>query len=117
MKSIIIDDISYILSDKEADKIKFAIQLIDRIFADNYFTNAFINHNRKWGELEIDSVPMEDGKYYEWKMNRKNVRTEKDDEQERKEAWKLHEHASYMERQDIRYLMYYMGKHLQGWWD
>jgi len=95
---------------KIADKIKVCKLLLDRLIKDEYYENAFKNHDKKWGELELD-----------WNSNclikRPYAITEKEKEKELKEFNRLCQHELYLRRQDINYLFKLMAKHVEGWWD
>lgn len=103
---------------KLADKMKICILLLDRIIEDNYHENAFRNHDKKWGEIEMWSTEYDcPPDFHELNLNRTKVCNTDDYEQERKESRRLYKHVRYMEQQDIDYLFKIISKHIQGWWD
>lgn len=96
---------------KIADQIRLCVLLLNRLLKDEYLDNAFINHDKKWGNLETS---FKDKKF---DVIRGKVITEEDSIQERKESKRLYEHSDDMSCQDSDMLFERMNKHIQGWWD
>lgn len=101
----------------QAKDIKTCKLLVKRIIDDNYYENAFINHERKWGELNITWLPTENSNYCRLEVERTNVKTEKEKEIERKQSKFLYEHADKMKDQDVKLLFKMMSKKGLTWWD
>jgi len=102
---------------KRAKDIKTCRLLVKRIIDDNYHENAFINHDKKWGELNIEFVPTEDKKLCKLEVNRDNVKNEKEREEERKQSNFLYKHSDKMKDQDVKLLFKIMSKKGLSWWD
>lgn len=102
--------------------IKIAELLIDRIQKDNYIENAQQEHEKRWGEFvgEATSIGcgylLFDNKFSNLGKRRKNIKSQKDWEQEFKENSKIYKHATYMKKQDLKYLFIHLNKHIQKWW-
>jgi hypothetical protein len=91
-------------AEKDAFNIKKCVILLDRIIKDEYHDNVFKNHDKKWGK-------------FEFLVNRKNVLTKEDEEQEKKEYRRLSKCVIELKNQDYKYLFYLMEKYIQHWWD
>lgn len=103
-------------SKNRAEEMEICIKILNRLIADEYHINTHIFHNKKWGDIEIDFISIND-KYNEMVSNRKKVKTEKDKEQEKKEFLKCMEQGEYLKKQDIQYLGKLLTRHLRKWWD
>jgi len=108
---------NHVDSSKDADNINDAIKIIDRMLEDNYHERAFMLHDKKWGELQID---WKDSEYCkdckEAQFNRAGVNSE-NEEQERQEFIKCSKHEQYLREQDLKYLTKIINKYLFTWWN
>jgi len=102
----------HLYAEKDADKMKLCILLLDRLIKDEYTENAFRYHNEKWGEPEFSTD--DSSKFI---ITHKNVITEKDREQERKEFCIINDKTYGMEKQDVNYLFSFLSKNILTWWD
>jgi hypothetical protein len=107
----------HVAGDRQANDIKTCRLLVKRIIDDNYHENAFMHHERKWGELELDWLPTDDSKYCQLKIERTNAKTEKEKEEERKASNRLYKHMEQMKDQDVKLLFKIMSKKGLSWWD
>lgn len=105
-------------AERDADNIQVCVNLLDRLLKDEYHEMVFKLHDKKWGRPKFnwDDVKDKPG-YCSLRIERPNVITEKDKEQERKEFRRISGHEEQLRKQDIRYLFKMMTKHIQGWWD
>jgi len=103
-------------ADKVADRMKLCIMLLNRIIDGDYIGNAFMWHDKKWGELEIKFIK-ETKDYGRLDFSVKNAVTEKEKELEEKQRSRLYKHSDEMLKQDIDLLFNTMKKHIEGWWD
>jgi hypothetical protein len=103
--------------DKRADQIKTCIALLDRLIEDQYHENAFIDHVKKWGELDMTFGEIESNGCGRLHITRPNIKTPEDEELEQKQSKLLYEHADRMRKQDVDYLCSIISKHVLGWWD
>jgi hypothetical protein len=94
----------------DADNMLICINALDKLIADNYSEEAFIEHDKKWGDLE-----WEKGKIISFK--RKNVITEQDKLQERVESKLCWEKAEEDQKQDLETLFNTMKSESLRWWD
>ena len=113
----------HVYAERDADQIKLAINLLNRLIEDEYHENVFKDHDEKWGDTHLNWKKA-DGQEFGYKeevctldITRDNVKTEKDKEQERKEFRRLSPKVEEQRKQDIDFLFDYMKKHIQGWWD
>lgn len=101
---------------EQADKIRVAICLLDRICDNKYTSNAIMFHERKWGESEMITEKV-DGGYRLVNFVYPKAKNEEEQKQADKEISRLYKHSNYMEKQDIEYLFKYLNKHIRGFWD
>jgi len=101
---------------KIADQIYKIRLAMKRIMADNYFENVFLYHDRKWGGIEIEEKALSNG-CYGINIKRKNVRTDKDAEIERKEFKVLSKREEELRKQDLEYVFNNLRKYANTWWD
>jgi len=99
------------ISNDIADQIKLCVNLLDRITKHDYIDNAFLFHNRKWGELNLDFK--QNGLFY----NVEKANTEEEKKIENKARMRLYKHVDYLEEQDKDMLFNNMKKYINGWWD
>jgi len=101
---------------KNAKDIDKALKILERIIADEYEENAFMWHDKKWGDIEMSSVKLPSGNY-KLNMTRENVITQEDEEKEKKEFHRCFEHAGKQTKQDLEYLFKIIQKYVLEWWD
>jgi len=104
-------------SEKDADKIRVCVLLLDRIIKNNYEEMVFKHHDKKWGELEISYGKTDKTGYSTLDFNRINAKTIEEKEKEMGESIRLYEHRDMLLKQDVQYLFKLMNKHILGWWD
>ena len=97
-------------------EIKTCINLLDRLLKDEYYENASIEYNKKWGKPKFDWIPT-DSVYSKLQIKQKHVKTEEEKLKETKHFSRVCDHERNMRKQDIEYLFHYMSKHVEGWWD
>ena len=111
-------------SNEKADEMKLCVLLLDRLIKDEYLENVFLNHDKKWGDLEIDLE--ETDEYFrdedkeqlsECIITRPNIKTKEDEKQERKEYRILSKKVDEQQKQDINMLFEKMKKQILDWWD
>jgi hypothetical protein len=108
----------HLYADKTADQVKICVLLLDRLIKDEYHENAFKRHEEKWGEAEFNFEDLEEKPdQCRLLITRLNVKTKKDEEQERKDFMRTSKHSDQMKNQDVEMLFKIMNKHIQGWWD
>jgi len=105
-------------AEKDADNIKLAINLLDRLIEDNYMDHAFVPHKKKYGESHIlwQDIPNSKSKKllieYDVKIN-----TLEEKEKERKLFLQCCNREDYLRKQDLNLLFKHLKKHLFTWWD
>jgi len=105
-------------SETYANQIRTAVLILDRLIKDDYFSKAYENHEKKWGETEMKFTPLKDRpELYSVDFVTEKAVTNKQKEQERKEKMRLLHHEEMLKQQDLDYLFKHMRKHIQGWWD
>lgn len=104
--------------EKDADKMRLCVLLLDRIIEDKYLNMVYKDHDKKWGETNWDFTPCEDHEgYSELNITRSNVKTEEEKIQESKEYKKLMYKPDKLLQQDIDTLFKMLNKHIRTWWD
>jgi hypothetical protein len=102
---------------RDADNIKRAVLAIERLLADDYNENAFINHEKKYGKLDMTFGEPDERKCSRIHFSRPKANTEKEIETERKAASRLYKHGDSMQKQDLEYATKIINKYLFHWWD
>ena len=104
-------DANYVYAEKDADRMKVCIMLLDRLIGDVYEENAFYFHDKKWGELDCW---IDNGKF---ECTRPNITTKEDKKKERAGFVQCMSHSEYMRGQDMEYLTKHLNKYIFNWWD
>lgn len=105
-------------ADKDADKIKKCVLLLDRLMKDDYHEIAFKRHYEKWGEPQMNWKDTKEGSdLVQLCIIHEGVKTEEDKKQERKQFKTAAEMENHLRQQDIDMLFDQMKKHIQTWWD
>jgi hypothetical protein len=106
-------------SEATADKIHFAVMLLDRLIACNYLENALIPHKRRWGDMgEMILEPTSNPRLEEWKGNQwEGARTEKERLEAEEEFRIAGRHSDWVEERDKNLLFEHISKHIRSWWD
>ena len=103
---------------KDADKIKICVNLLDRLINDEYHEMAFKNHEKKWGEMQLNFKDAADYPgMHEAVITHPNVKTDEDKKAERKEFRRCSKHEADLREKDLDLLFKMMRKHIQSWWD
>jgi len=103
---------------EDANHIKLCVNLLDRLMKDEYYENAFKNHEEKWGEPDFRWEECDDNsELSELHIDRPNVKSDEDKKQERKEFRRTSKHEVKLRQQDLDMLFNNMRKYIQGWWD
>lgn len=102
----------YIHNPKEVEELKLAKLLCKRLGMNNfdYEENAFISHDKKWGEFDINlEVEL-------FVRTRENVITVEDEEKERNEFLRWYKHSENQIKQDKEMLGKLISKKSRKWW-
>lgn len=101
--------------------LKEAIDICDRLFEGNYDDKYHKVHDKKWGKIRTKDVPVYDDegklKYHQWKTSRKNVKTKKQLEVERKEFLDCWKYGEKDRVKDLNRLNQIFKKYQPSWWD
>jgi hypothetical protein len=104
-------------NEKDADKIRVCVLLLDRLLKDEYYDNVYRNFHKKWGHGEFRTEKVEGSDLYELHIDYESAKTKADIEQCNKEHRMLLNKENELRTQDINYLFKMMSKHIQSWWD
>ncbi len=100
--------------------IKECINLIQAIMEDDFCVDETIAHDKKWGKLWTTSKKMKDtfggDTLYQMNFHRKNVKTEADRKQERKEKNAIYKLEELRKKKAINRFFYLFKRHFQKWW-
>lgn len=107
---------------QDADQIQECIDCLDRLIEDDYHSEAFEQHDKRWGESEMNWKDVEEGKYKEKGMVQlnityPNVKTARDLEIEREDFKKSCQTEDDLRQTDLKDLFNNMRCNIQGWWD
>lgn len=103
--------------EKDADKIKFAIKVLDRIIKDEYYINAHIPHRRKYGEPNFKWLDEEDGICRLEITHEREPVTEKEKEEEKRLFKQCVKQEDHLKKQDLKIFFGHLSKHILTWWD
>lgn len=110
-----------IQEDEDINALKEAIEICERLFNGNYDDKYHEEHNKKWGEIESEHIPIvdADGKVrsYRWETARSGVKTPAQEKKERKEFMKTWENGEKDRVKDLNRLNEILIKHEPSWWD
>jgi len=109
---------SYVNCEKDADKIKKTIDMLDRMIADEYEEIFFKPHDEKWGKPKMSwkDVPNHPG-CCEAIFERSGVKTKEDEEMERKEFMETMKLAEKEHQNDYNKFFGMLARNLRRWWD
>ena len=88
----------HLVAEKDADKMKVCIILLDRLIEDRYFDNAFKPHDKKWGESKMRLE--NNGKL---EIDYPNVKTDEDKINQNIDFKKGINLEGYLIKQDLKY--------------
>ena len=101
---------------KIVSQISFAQLYLEKMITSNYCDELYAAHDAVWGSPELEFEDVENG-YSKLNINRKNVKTDDDYEQERSEYRKLMEHEQRIKEQCYETFFMSLAKNLDNWWD
>ncbi len=98
-------------SENIKNNIGKCIDILDRLIEDDYASESYKKHDEKWGEIRLN---LDDGNL---EIDRKNVLTEKDREEERYEFFNILKEEHKLRNDDINSLFDLLKKNVEEWWD
>lgn len=108
----------HLYAEKDADNIKYAILILNRIIKDNYYDNAFKPHRKKYGESHFLWNDIKDSKYKELEIvYDRDPKTDKEKEKEKRLHKQCIEREIYLKNQDLEMFFRHLRKHMNDWWD
>jgi hypothetical protein len=113
---------NHVRAEADADNIRKVRLALKRLIEDDYHSNAFKFHDKKWGNIGMDSTPCkwdDEGKptLYQLDISRSLAVTEEEKNQENEETRRLIRHPDYLKKQDLEYVTTMINKYLFHWWD
>jgi len=104
-------------SEKDADNMSKCVEVLHRLIEEDYSEEAFGEHDKKWGEASFKLTDSDKKGFKQLLVERPNIKTKEDEEQERKEYRYCLKEEERLIKQDIDYLFDMLKKHVRGWWD
>ena len=105
-------------AEKDADKIRVCVCLLNRIIDDEYHEMVYKDHDKKWGDTHFRWEEYDGNEdLCELHIDRDNVKTKEDKDQERKEFRALMHREGELKTQDLKYLYQTLAKYILHWWD
>jgi hypothetical protein len=104
-------------NEKYCAQMQEAEELIGKLLEDDWAKAEREAHDTKWGELHIESIPIPNQQASECRFLRLNVRTDKDNKQERKEYNKIMDLEVERKKAAWNRLFYLLKNHMEKWWD
>lgn len=108
---------NHVGSEKDADKIKRCIYILNRLIKDEYHEIASKNYYKKWGESEFEFIDTDDPEYSELKITYPFVKTEADEKRQKYELTQLVKKEEDLINQDLEILFELLRKNIRSWWD
>lgn len=107
-------------SESTMTSLREAIEICKRAENGHYESVYFDKHDKKWGELRMDTEPSKSGNPHGGSrilFSRPNAVTKKQIEQERKEAKAIWDKAEFDRKDDLARLGILLIDHSEGWWE
>ncbi len=106
-------------AEKDANNMSMCVEALHRIMEEDYNKEAFMEHDKKWGKASWRTIDSEKkgSNFKQLLIERPNVKTKEDEEQERKEYRYCLAEEERLIKQDVDYLFDMLKKHVRGWWD
>ena len=112
----VISDGPFVNSRKYGERIRYCKLLLKRLTDENYHDIAFMYHYKKWGEPEMDFVPIDD-EFSEMVITYPNRITAEDKKWEGIEHRICMKNEQFLEKQDREQLFAMLDKYIANWWD
>ena len=104
-------------ANKDANNMSMCVEALHRIIEEDYHKEAFKEHEKKWGEASLKFIDSDKKGFKQLLIERPNVKTKEDEEQERKDFRYCLKEEERLTQQDIDYLFDMLKKHIREWWD
>lgn len=91
--------------------------LLDRLAKDNYFDKLNEKHEKKWGELKVDFLPVNpDSGYGQIDLSHPNAKTAEQKEQQSKEFKRIMKQENMLRKQDLDLFAKIFARNSRNWW-
>lgn len=100
--------------EEDADNIQICVECLERLIVDEYVDKDWDFIRSKWGEIRWEECENKPG-YCEMKLE--NIKTEKDEEEYRKDVHELLEKEENLVKDDLSLLFEVMKDKIRNWWD
>jgi len=107
----------HVEANKDANNMSMCVEALHRIIEEDYNKEGFKEHNKKWGKSSWRTIDSDKKGFKELLIERPNVKTKEDEEQERKDFRYCLKEEERLTKQDIDYLFDMLKKHIREWWD
>lgn len=104
-------------AEKDANNMSMCVEVLYRIIEEEHHKKAFEKHEKKWGEPSFKFIDSDKKGFKQLLIERPNVKTKEDEEQERKEFRHCIKEEERLIKQDYDYLFDMLKKHVREWWD
>lgn len=104
-------------TDAHVKQVNKCANIFKRLYEDEYLLNSFKNHDKKWGNIRVSFEECENPDFHEIILKRKNVITEQDKTDERKESKVCSEKGYENQRKDLKEVFRIMYDNILTWWD
>ena len=108
------------LEDNElyASQMETCSKILNRLKSDDYYDDTFHEYNKKWGQAQMNwSECDDDSELCELHITHPNVKTLKDEIQEKLEFKQCIQNENDLRENDLDILFKTMRKNIQKWWD
>ena len=107
----------HVEAEKDANNMSMCVETLHRLMEEDYQKKAFKKHDEKWGEPSLKFIDSDKKDFKQLLIERPNVKTKEDEEQERKEFRYCLKEEERLTKQDIDYIFDMLKKHIREWWD
>lgn len=91
--------------------------ILKRLYEENYISEAYKEHDEKWGEIKLQFNESDTSDYYEVFDVRKNVKTDEDKIKEDEESKKCYLNGNRKQKKDLKRLFDIIRDNILTWWD
>jgi hypothetical protein len=103
--------------EKDVERMNICIEILNNLINDSYETNAYNEHNEKWGEAELTTSPGHMEGYVQLHINHPKAVTVEDQKLEGDEFRSKMQTAREFELAERKKLFMILAEHGPEWWD
>lgn len=102
--------------EKDVHHMDITIHLLERILRNEYCINAYVRHEKRWGEPVWVWLPIEGRPAKRLEMMYPKAKTWKEQDRAERGAGRCAKHSHYLEDQDFEMLFDLLRRYSRSWW-